>query len=142
MFTLLLLVTFTRLVFYHFYGYKLEIENITHNSTNIKTTKISNINPCYNEWSLLNEDVYFRRNLAFYYKDINKIRLFYFRRKSHKNLTIEILIRIRLKDSLFTNSRSLKSIKYSTIHQYSSYSFESLETEFVIAIGESNTFWR
>ena len=41
----------------------------------IKSKEINNNNPCLSEWTILNQDIYFRRNLAFYYTDLKVIIL-------------------------------------------------------------------
>jgi hypothetical protein len=47
-------------------------------------------NECLSEWALLNQDIYFRRNLAFYYTDLQVIRL-YFERKNPSNHSLSLL---------------------------------------------------
>ena len=86
---------------------------------------------CLKEWILLNEDTFFRRNLAFYYTDLKLIKLYLERRPLvFSKFNISIKVNVKTKDSKFSKQTVLTSIVHKKIQQHESYSFESIEATF------------
>jgi len=99
-----------------------------------KTQKIIEINnECLAEWSVLNKDVYFRRNLAFYYTDLKVIRL-YFEIKdpqhtfSSKRDLNSIYLAVYLNNNI--TEIVLNTPYNKVVHQYDFYSLEYVEFKF------------
>ncbi len=71
-------------------------------------------NQCELEWEKLNENVYFRKNLAFYYSDIKKIQI-YLERKKDIQYDYKVIIKIKFENYMIkhaenkVNSYNLKS---------------------------------
>ena len=112
--------------------------NLYVNNLNVFNFKTSQYKPsyhlsrgCFSEWVILDTNIYFRRNLAFYYVDLNKIKLYLNRPKSEFQLNISLHVELEFKDATKFNY-DLKTIVYKTITQQASYSFESLESELII----------
>ena len=84
-------------------------------------------NDCNNEWLILNSNVYFRPNLAFYYSDLNKIKL-YLEHRSSYDLNITLIV-----DLIFKRHNPqqflLDKIKYEKIAQHGEYKFAAIETQ-------------
>ena len=94
---------------------------------------VKNNNQCSGEWIKLNENVYFRRSMAFYFTDLNKIRLYLERRQSSANLlgTIELHVEVKLKNNQYLKS-NYKHFKQDIIKKDFDYSFESLEFDVIL----------
>jgi hypothetical protein len=84
---------------------------------------------CLSEWVKLNENIYFKQNMAFFYTDLNIIRLYLERRKSSvRFLSIKLNVEFKLKNKkIFNQSLLLK--KNEIISQVFDFSFESIESE-------------
>ncbi len=88
------------------------------------------ISQCELEWEKLNENVYFRKNLAFYYSDINKIQI-YLERYNKIQYKYKLLIKIIWKKNEFKHYvNTVNSYTWRTDDQYS---FEYIESDFNIA---------
>jgi len=90
----------------------------------------NNNNPCLSEWTILNQDIYFRRNLAFYYTDLKVIRL-YFERKtlSKHNLTL-------IYSNIYINKQQIIQLNQTNkkeIQKDNNYSFEYIDFNFNLA---------
>jgi len=87
------------------------------------------INQCELEWEKLNENVYFRKNLAFYYSDINKIHI-YLERNNKIQYKYKLLIKIIWKKYEINHfANTVNSYTWRTDDQYS---FEYIESDFNI----------
>ena len=64
------------------FGFIFHLNNTYLSKKSVKRKQINK--ECLSEWAILNKDIYFRRNLAFYYTDLQVIRL-YFERKNPSN---------------------------------------------------------
>lgn len=82
---------------------------------------------CYSEWVLLNNETYFRRNLAFYYTDTSVVKLYFNRRNSNKNLTLRLEMSLELADATLVDY-VLTDLVYKTIDQKEMYTFMSIES--------------
>jgi hypothetical protein len=67
------------------------------NKYNNKVTQ--ELSQCEKEWEQLNKDVFFRKNLAFYYLDLKEIRL-YFERNKNKNYSYNVNVKIFLNSKI------------------------------------------
>jgi hypothetical protein len=96
------------------------------NNNNVKKKSIDNMQAnldvdCSHEWVILNNDAYFRPNLAFYYTDLDLIRI-HFNKRTNSKLDIHLLV--KLNNILNYN---LTNIVYKNITKHSTYSFGSIE---------------
>jgi hypothetical protein len=91
--------------------------------------KVQVYEECFAEWSMLNEDTYFRRNLAFYYPDIKKIVLYLERRSTFTKLNLSIDIDIKFKNAINKKYKT-RGISTKPIAVYETYSFESVVGSF------------
>jgi hypothetical protein len=87
--------------------------------------KVQVYEECFAEWSMLNDDTYFRRNLAFYYPDIKKIVLYLERRSTFTKLNLSIDIDIKFKNAINKKYKT-RGISTKPIAVYETYSFESV----------------
>ena len=87
------------------------------------------ISQCELEWEKLNENVYFRKNLAFYYSDINKIQIF-LERNNKIQYKYKLLIKIIWKKNDFKHY--LNTVNSYTWRTDDQYSFEYIESDFDI----------
>lgn len=121
------LIIITILIYNYFKSYKFKSPKTQY----IEKTNSKNLE-CNNEWLLLNDDVFFRRNLAFYYTDLKLIKLYYERRSTYNNMQIKLLIKYKttIKNSkkLIINEVNSTKIVYKSIRNDFAYNFESLET--------------
>ena len=93
----------------------------------IKTENLSN--QCELEWEKLNENVYFRKNLAFYYSDINKIQI-YFERNKNFQFKYKLLIKVFGEKNFFYHFINI--VNSHTLRTDGEYVFEFLESDFNI----------
>ena len=61
--------------------------------------KTQELSQCEKEWEQLNKDVFFRKNLAFYYLDLKEIRL-HFERNKNKNYSYNVNVKIFLNSKI------------------------------------------
>jgi len=83
---------------------------------------------CFKEWAILNKNVFLRRTLAFYYTDLNKIRLYLEREKSSGKLKVEMLVELKI-DNMQTVKYTLTRINQVIIKQDYQFSFEFIESD-------------
>jgi hypothetical protein len=105
---------------YIYFAVKLNKVNVS-----IKLKEKHNDNVCNLEWEKLNSDIYFRKSLSFYFKDVNKIRLYFEKNKNFKyNLTLTVVVsRITKLHYLTTNDMHI-------LNSNNIYQFGYLETNF------------
>ena len=83
---------------------------------------------CFKEWAILNKNVFLKRNLAFYYTDLNKIRLYLEREKSSGKLKVEMLVEFKINNTQ-TIKYTLTRIIQEIIKQDYQFSFEFIESD-------------
>ena len=81
---------------------------------------------CEQQWVPLNRHLYFRPQLAFFYIDLNKIKLYFERDNNLSNVSLQLDVLIRGK-TVFNTSR----LVYKEYHTRSRYKWMSLEVDFV-----------
>jgi hypothetical protein len=85
------------------------------------------LNKCELEWEKLNENVYFRKNLAFYYSDIKKIQI-YLERKKDIQYDYKVLIKIKFENHMI---KHVENKVYShKLKSHEEYVFEYIEIYF------------
>ena len=94
---------------------------------NLKQKSRESNDVCFSEWSLLNKDFYFRRNLSFYYTDLKIIRVYYMTRiKLFPKRKIPSYLIVYLKNKKIY----LKKITHKVVFQYISFSLEYIDFNF------------
>ena len=84
---------------------------------------------CNQEWEmLLANKCYFRRNIAYYYTDLNKIRLGQQRHVNFNNNKYKLLVQVTTNNNVVYNY-NLTEIKIIQVDQYKSYIFEYIEAD-------------
>ncbi len=98
------------------------------NKFEINENKSNESCDCYKEWLILNSDVYFRPSLAFYYIDLNQIKL-YFEHRSTYDLNVTIRVDLILKDLKSQHFMLGSQIEYKKISHHGEYKFAVIETQ-------------
>jgi len=81
------------------------------------------------EWEmLLANKCYFRKNIAYYYTDLNKIRLGQQRHVNFNNNKYKLLVQVTTNTKMVYNY-NLTEIKIIQVDQYKSYIFEYIEAD-------------
>lgn len=84
---------------------------------------------CNQEWEmLLANKCYFRKNIAYYYTDLNKIRLGQQRHVNFNNNKYKLLVQVTTNTKMVYNY-NLTEIKIIQVDQYKSYIFEYIEAD-------------
>ncbi len=94
---------------------------------------------CLAEWSLLSNNIYFRRNLAFYYTDLNIIRLYFDRNKNYNHeISLSLLLSIEFSqlnsNTITSRTYSLENIKQVTVNEHAEHSFGYFESEILVDV--------
>jgi len=91
--------------------------------------EIEEISQCELEWQKLNQNVHFRKNLAFYYLDLNKINM-YLERNKNIQYKYKLLIEIIWKNNFYKNY--ITNVNSYSLRTDDLYVFEYIETDFNI----------
>jgi hypothetical protein len=91
----------------------------------LKSKKPVSVDECLLEWEELNNMIYFRKNLAFYYTDIKKIHLYF--EMNSKNGFDNYKIDLMNNEILLKHDLNCRIIK---LHTYSQYVFGYIEADF------------
>jgi hypothetical protein len=91
--------------------------------------EIEEISQCELEWQKLDQNVHFRKNLAFYYLDLNKINM-YLERNKNIQYKYKLLIEIIWKNNFYKNN--ISNVNSYSLRTDDQYVFEYIETDFNI----------
>lgn len=96
-----------------------------------QTIQTSNQLNCHSEWLILNSNVYFRSNLAFYFNDLNKIKL-YLEHRSSFSLNVTLKVEVTFKNAANSQQYLINQIKYDKIAGHQQYVFATIEANLTI----------
>lgn len=87
---------------------------------------IDEIENCNKQWLRLNKDVYFRPQLAYYYTDLNQLKLTYSRNSNFK-YKFKLKIKLIVNNSIFIYF-TIDKLDYKEMHGHDRYKYETIQT--------------